>query len=351
MENSLPAQLNANRRIASIDAFRSIAMLAVIVIHTQPFWAERFVIGEWPALIINQLARFAVPFFFVVSGFFLARSVTPPRSEFIVIKKQAYRIALVLLFWSLAYLIFIPDFLETFSKQSITKSVYWNLQGLLQNSSELLHQSTRVHLWFLVALLECLLFTALWRAWLPKVSIEIWILSFYLAGMATGPYEHSALGNILPQWLPRLPWTEISLFLIGWWVHSSKFSLSLSLATFIALAGMALHFAEVTVIYHLYETPIMGQDMVFGTAIWALRLVMGLLAFPNAFKCSWVENMGKYTLGVYVVHMVFLDMLNYFGTSWNGVSWTILKPFIVFSLSLLFVYYLIKISWLKRFVS
>lgn len=352
MENlSTPIHGNSNHRIASIDAFRGIAMIAVIAIHTQPFWSERFIVGEWPALLINQIARFAVPFFFVISGFFLARGVTPSRSAIIVAKKQAYRISVILLFWSLAYLFFIPDFLEVFSRQSIIKSIYWNLQGLLQNPSDLFHQSTRVHLWFLVALLECLLFTALWRAWLPKVGVGIWVFSFYLIGMATGSYKHLVIGNILPHWLPTLPWIEISLFLIGWWVQTSRLSFTLLQAVTVVIVGIVLHFTEVTVIHGMYEIPIMGQDMVFGTAIWVFGIVMALLSSPQTLESSWIENTGKYTLGIYVTHLAVLDTLNHLGTSLQGIVWTITLPFLVFALSLLLVHYLSKVSWFKRFVT
>ena len=222
---------NSIQRIASIDAFRSIAMMAVVVIHAPPFWAERATLGEWPAIIVNQAARFAVPFFFIISGFFLARSVvTSARPAVMVATKQARRIAVVLLFWSLAYLFFIPDFLFLFSTQSIPQSIYWNFLGLLQHPVQLLHQSTRIHLWFMVALLECLLLTIVWRRWAPKIDVAVWVFLFYLIGMATGPYEHSDVGSVLSPWLPKFAWTEVSLFFIGWWIQTTRFSCSLAWA-------------------------------------------------------------------------------------------------------------------------
>ncbi len=60
-------------RIESVDVFRLIAIVAVIAIHTSPFHVD--VDGENEAymyadMIINQLSRFAVPFFYVTSGYF-----------------------------------------------------------------------------------------------------------------------------------------------------------------------------------------------------------------------------------------------------------------------------------------
>ncbi|WP_081367541.1 acyltransferase family protein [Alteromonas mediterranea] len=47
---------------------RVIAILAVIIIHTKPFFlAGNSNIG----IFLHQVYRFAVPFFFVISGYFL----------------------------------------------------------------------------------------------------------------------------------------------------------------------------------------------------------------------------------------------------------------------------------------
>lgn len=338
------------QRIASIDAFRSIAIMAVVVIHTQPFWAERFTLGEWPALIINQTARFAVPFFFIISGFFVAKGITPVRPARVVVRKQARRIAIILLFWSLAYLVLIPDFMAIFSTHSVVRSVYWNFQGLLQHPLQLAHQSTRVHLWFLVAMLECLLFAMLWRAWLPKIGAGWWILPFYSIGMIIGPYSHSSIGEVLHPWLPNFPWTEISLFMIGWWLQMSRLSYSFAWAIGIALAGFALHFMEAAYIHYLYGMPMMGQDMVFGTPLWAAGIVMALLARPGLFESTWLERMGKYTLGIYAIHLAVIDVLNYFGMNWKGVTWSVILPFLGFIVSLLLVHQLNRVYWIRRFV-
>ncbi len=64
-------------RIASIECGRFLAIVAVMMIHSSPFanpfdptlWSEPFYLYLGGA--INQLCRFAVPFFFLCSGFFL----------------------------------------------------------------------------------------------------------------------------------------------------------------------------------------------------------------------------------------------------------------------------------------
>jgi surface polysaccharide O-acyltransferase-like enzyme len=56
-----------------VDAFRVLAIIAVIIIHTQPFEHQDFSSDEHlgVAAILNQASRFAVPVFFAMSGYFL----------------------------------------------------------------------------------------------------------------------------------------------------------------------------------------------------------------------------------------------------------------------------------------
>jgi len=59
-------------RISSVDTIRLLAIISVIAIHTRPFSYNEDS-GElyyYLDIFINQMARFAVPFFFVISGYF-----------------------------------------------------------------------------------------------------------------------------------------------------------------------------------------------------------------------------------------------------------------------------------------
>ena len=64
-------------RISSIECGRMVAIIAVMVIHISPFanpfdptvW--NWTIDIYVAGFLNQITRFAVPFFFLCSGYFL----------------------------------------------------------------------------------------------------------------------------------------------------------------------------------------------------------------------------------------------------------------------------------------
>ena len=64
-------------RIQSIDTFKGLAILGVIVIHTEPFLAIQAirVKSYWYYLgnALQQISSFAVPFFFVAAGYFFSQ--------------------------------------------------------------------------------------------------------------------------------------------------------------------------------------------------------------------------------------------------------------------------------------
>ena len=92
-------------RIQSVDAIRVLAIVSVIVIHTAPFQTQPL-LGEgelYAAIIINQVARFAVPFFFILSGYFWALKFSNDSMVIQPTLKVIKRIALIFIAWSLIY--------------------------------------------------------------------------------------------------------------------------------------------------------------------------------------------------------------------------------------------------------
>ena len=152
-------------RIASLDVFRTFAVFAVILIHVKPF-QRMGQSSEWDilALAINQGARFAVPFFFLVSGYLLSRKILVGAAAVNLspVYRQIYRLLSILIFWSVIYLVFIPDFMHTFAQNGVPKAVYWNFMHVIGDPWHLLVGGTRIHLWFIAALLWSLVFIVLW---------------------------------------------------------------------------------------------------------------------------------------------------------------------------------------------
>jgi len=130
------------QRIQSVDLMRLIAILGVIIIHTTPFDSSSHDTFYYLKIISNQLSKFAVPFFFTISGYFFHIKYIETNLDSAttsVIK----RIFLLFLFWCIFYLI--P----------------WNGSVLFQdlitrfqtNPYNTILEGTQIHLWFLVSLI------------------------------------------------------------------------------------------------------------------------------------------------------------------------------------------------------
>ena len=97
-------------RLNSIDSLRTISILAVIAIHTttKTLEAAAYNLSLFPfSIFLNQITRFAVPLFFVISGFVLEFNHMEKINTFEYFKKRFGRIAVPYVFWSLIYYFFV----------------------------------------------------------------------------------------------------------------------------------------------------------------------------------------------------------------------------------------------------
>lgn len=96
--------------VKALDAMRAIAISAVVLVHTTTRTIETTANNlqaiPW-TLFLNQTAKFAVPLFFMVSGFSLELNYPFHTSYFAFIKKRLGKIFIPYIFWSAIYYFFI----------------------------------------------------------------------------------------------------------------------------------------------------------------------------------------------------------------------------------------------------
>ena len=93
-------------KMSSIELGRLLAIIAIIFIHTRPFITTIFGTGEDTnfGLFLNQISRFAVPLFFIISGYFIApKLIAAPLTH---LKKYTLPLLKIWLSWSVIYLLF-----------------------------------------------------------------------------------------------------------------------------------------------------------------------------------------------------------------------------------------------------
>jgi probable poly-beta-1,6-N-acetyl-D-glucosamine export protein len=94
----------------AIDVLRIIAILAVILIHTTTRTLEIAVFDFQKAplaLFFNQISRFAVPLFFMISGFVLELNYSFHPNFFSYLKRRISKIFIPYIVWSAIYYFFI----------------------------------------------------------------------------------------------------------------------------------------------------------------------------------------------------------------------------------------------------
>src|SRR3989344_3466059 len=93
-------------RNSAIDAMRLLAILAVVLVHTTTKTLNStgydLNVTWWP-LLLNQISRFAVPMFFLISGFVLELNYDHHHHYLGFLKKRLSRILIPYIFWSLIY--------------------------------------------------------------------------------------------------------------------------------------------------------------------------------------------------------------------------------------------------------
>lgn len=114
----------------TIDVLRLISILAVVLIHTTTRTLEIShydLVNHELTLFLNQSARFAVPLFFLISGYVLTLNYIPT-NYLTFLKKRFSKILIPYLFWSAIYYFFIyTNHSDNFLQAALDGSASWQL--------------------------------------------------------------------------------------------------------------------------------------------------------------------------------------------------------------------------------
>lgn len=119
--------------VKSIDSVRILCILAVVLIHstTRTLEAAKFDLVGFPfTIFLNQIARFAVPLFFIISGFVLEINFDEKAGYLNFLKKRFSKIFIPYVFWSAIYYIFVynqnrENFLQVILKGDASYQLYF----------------------------------------------------------------------------------------------------------------------------------------------------------------------------------------------------------------------------------
>jgi surface polysaccharide O-acyltransferase-like enzyme len=175
--------------VASLDTGRVVAVLAVLTLHARLFRAGQ--LHGWERvveIVADHAARFAVPFFFFVSGYLLGRSTRGgpalPRAV-----SSFKRVVILYLVWSVLLLAIEPLERGVYNLLATDRladpPLVWPAPA---DFVRRLFEGARMQLWFLPALGTAMLVVGLLDRVRPAVGLMV-AIAFYAVGLAGGVYS------------------------------------------------------------------------------------------------------------------------------------------------------------------
>lgn len=341
-----------NQAIAWITNLRVLATFAVIVLHTGvPLLSQynRLSLSDCMAgYTYNAITRFAVPVFLMITGaLLLGREYES--TDFL--KKRMSRLVPAFLFWSLVYIIY----------QWHEGATYFNsdIRGNIEQILRRLKSGTFYHLWYVYMLIGLYLIIPIISKFVRNASekellyfLAIWLITIILSE----PYFNRLNGTIELRYFSGY----IGYLVLGYYLANKQFKAHglIAFATFLFIC-----FTMVITLgtYYLMVTT-KELSTVFYEPLGLCALILSASAFFIAknivvrlsFRITIIfENVSKYTLGIYFIHALILNVL-----AVNNITYAIFNPWLsipviallCFVISWMLIYVMSKLPVLKYLV-
>ncbi len=256
------ASRNGGKNINSLDLMKFIAAILVVSIHTKPLLSfnEDISFG-----FISSIARIAVPFFFMTSGYLFYSKIRKQQGNNQYVAKYLYRLILVYLFWSIVYFVY-----HAYNIYAEDQDIVHSLLIFVQN---FFVDGSHFHLWYFPALIFAIALFYLLSRMMPVQMILAISFVFYLIGLFGDSYGgliegNSALSGILDGYESIFVSTRNGLFFGLFYVSLGAFmaikqaaikpSISAVLCC-VSLAGLVIEFY----VLNTYTEPVDFNMMLF----------------------------------------------------------------------------------------
>ena len=322
------------KRYTSVDCLKVVAMLGVIALHTKKVVAFDETRCEFVPLLINQAARFAVPFFFGLSGFFLSCTMHKAERPAMVLWKYVWKILLIYFSWSVVYIV-LPTDVEALMRHGLAKLTYWKLIAWYRHPVSCLFDSITPHLWFLPSLvMGVAIVGTLHLSGLRWAIVPVGVL-FYSICLLGGAYRVvPVIGLSSHLNLAGGPFPSVLPIAVGWRLAAAKRLPSARTGLFLAAFGLAMQVTEAALLWLSFGTLPTRNPFLVGTQMFAGGLLLFALGKPDWCIHRFVAKLGRYTAGVYLSHYLFVDALNSVAVRLDSWTWHVVSPFIDYALAL-----------------
>lgn len=333
-----------NTRLAGVDLFRILGTIAVICIHLPPVGMQSPDYWSW----VNQAARFGVPFFFVVSGYFFAGSWLRGGDSFRLLWKSGRRIGIVFMVWALFYAV-VPPFVG--NPPSYLDHVGAHLHNMIRHPQHFLMTGDVYHLWFLSSLGQALVILALCLRWrLPNVALLTGII-LYAIGLLAGSYAVTPIGIDLHFYSRNGPFFSTLFVTLGAWMALHPPARLLGDGIGLTIVGMIGQFAEVAFLKDAYGVALASNNFVVSTVPFGLGVAMLSFSSAGSGALRRLQPLGCLSLGIYVLHPYFIEVISILPQTRWMVQQPALMAISVFAITAAAVWGLTKVTWVKPLIS
>ena len=330
-----------NPRLASIETFRVFAIFAIICIHAEPFLnVEGY---QFLGCLILNACRFAIPFFFVTSGYFFGRSLQEGAALFPLLRRYLKRLLILFLSWSLIYGLFPHAAIKNIFRQGLLSGAQVlydhalsTFRLVIDHPVKFSLNGTAIHLWFFSALIMGLLILSffLWRK-KQKYLLPFSIILFFIGLLTINntPFHLRLPGTF--AWGGG-PFYAPFFVTLGWWWAGQNKTPSVKLALFLIVTGFVMRMTEMLFFWKYFgEVPLLPNAFTLGTAPYGVGVFLLALAKPDMGGSTILPRVGKLTLGIYASHLLILRNLPYgvLQRHLGPVVAAIAVPFLVFFLA------------------
>ncbi|MGG1575353.1 acyltransferase [Fictibacillus sp. NRS-1165] len=316
----------------AIDYIKFFAIFAVVVIHVFPrdHQIELF--------FLDNVSRFAVPFFFTASGYLFGKKMIQTNGSFDYFKRYILRIAKLYLTWLFFYMMFdvfikvpadagLKGYEQYFNRFSLLELIYYG------------EATSGYQLWFLTALFwSVIILFGFFK--FKKIRLLLFVsLILNLIGLFGQSY------SVFYDFPLR---TRDALFFglfyaaLGFFFAFNKWfkkARALTSKTYLLLIFI---FSVIQVAEgYLLDKVLPGSHGEYFLSTIFLTAFLFLFALKNVTlgKCWFINKIGARALGIYIVHVFFIDIFDMFVSDigMDGISDHLLlklfKTLIIFSMS------------------
>jgi len=301
-----------------------------------------------------------------VNGYFFSKKIQSTSLVGELMVRYTKRLALILFAWVLIYLFvpFVP--ISIFFENSILSVLYWNFYDKMTWIFDhpiifLLRGGLPAkggHLWFVISLIMAISILSLLAIWNQQNKIFLIAIPLYIFSLLAGAYAITPVGIEVEFQSYEGPFVSTLFIAIGWWLAQSDYKPTPVLAWLAIIGGFLCIIVEASILNYLFNISF-NQPYLIGTVFFGTGVMFLALAKPDLGQNTPFPYLGKFTLGIYVSHMLVLHVLLYkviykLKMYFSDSLWQLIYPVSLsvglYLLSLLLTMLLAKSSYTRRIV-